>query len=198
MLPSDVWHWVNDPQFPSFNLVFARSKSTESVLGAYGADVKSAAVMTHRESLAQFPRREVEVLLRIGTFGDWTFCYEDRKLLGITKDVRISLSRESETIGLFKGGDGMRSFERMQDCRRIELFEPHRPSEVHGEGPFVFADLVSGKLSGAGPDTLGMSALTLVLAERLGLILDRDVLEGPLLTAPLGETGPPRGRPRSA
>jgi hypothetical protein len=183
-MSSNAWQWVTDARFPSFCLVFARAKSVESVLRAYGADAQSAVNMSLRESIAAFPKRETAVLLRVGTLGEWTFCYEDRELLGITKGVRHMLSRGSETIGLYKGGDGTRSFEHMENCRSLELFEPSHPSEAYGEGPFIFADLVRDKLSTAGSGTTGLSAITQVLADRIGLQLDRDTLEGPLLTAP--------------
>ncbi|MFH8485278.1 DUF6461 domain-containing protein [Streptomyces longisporoflavus] len=184
-MSSDAWNWVAEPRYASFCLVFARTKTADNVLEVYGADPEAAVHMTLKESLAAFPYQDVEVLLRVGHLGDWTFCYEDRRLLGNTGEVRTALSWGCETISLHKGGDGTKYFERMEDCRRLELFEPRRPSDVRGEGPFVFSALVHDKLSAAGPNTLGMSALTMVLTERLGLELDRATLDGPLLTAPL-------------
>ncbi|WP_413755115.1 DUF6461 domain-containing protein [Streptomyces sp. MMBL 11-3] len=184
-MPSTAWHWASDQQFPSFCLIFARSKSAESVLEAYGANAQAATELTRKESLSAFPRRKVAALLRVGSLNGWTFCYEDRELFGITGDVRKSMSHGCETLSLYKGGDGTRTFERMKNCRSIEFFEPHRPSEAYGEGPYTISGLVQEKLSAAGPNTLGMSAITLVLAEQFSLELDRDILEGPLLTAPL-------------
>ncbi|MER8002088.1 DUF6461 domain-containing protein [Streptomyces sp. NPDC095613] len=184
-MSSDAWNWVTNSQFPSFSLVFARSKSPESMLEAYGADVEAATRMTRKESISAFPKRKVESLFRVGILGDWAFCYEDRQLLGLTNSVRECLSQGCETIGLHKGADGTRVFERMENSRSVEMFEPDRPSEVRGDGPFILSDLVREKLTHTGPERRGISALLLVLTEHFGLELDWETLEGPLLTAPL-------------
>ncbi|MBZ6108021.1 DUF6461 domain-containing protein [Streptomyces olivaceus] len=183
-MPSEAWSWAVDSQFPSFCLVFARSKTIESVMAAFGADPGAAASMTRMESLSAFPEVDVDNLLRVGTVDGWVFCYEDRNLLGITGRVRKELSRECETLSIYKGGDGMRTFEHMEGGRTIEFFEPRRHLDVQGEGPYVISDLVRGKLAAASPGMLGMTALGLALTEHFGLQLDRELLEGPLLTVP--------------
>lgn len=182
---SEAWSWVTNPRFPSFCLIFIHSKSPNRVLEAYGADTESAVSLTDRESITAFPK--AEYLFRVGVLQDWIFCYEDRKLLGVTRGVQEALSRESKTIRLFKGGDGMRTVERMENCRRIEYFEPDRPSDVRGEGPFVLSELVREELSAAHPNAMGMSVVGSVLTKQFGLKLDWKTLEGPLITASLRE-----------
>ncbi|MFF8036410.1 DUF6461 domain-containing protein [Streptomyces sp. NPDC016626] len=187
-MPSTSWNWATQSRFPSFCLLLARPKSREVLLKAYGADPQRAAEMTLAEAHMQALNQGAGTFLRVGTLGDWSFCYENRDLLGITDHVRTAASREGEAIILFKGGDGTNTMERMQNGQRVELFEPHRPADVQGEGPFTLSALVNDQLA-ADPGILGMSAATQVLTEHYGVEISRESLEGILLTYFSSSTG---------
>ncbi|MFE4451251.1 DUF6461 domain-containing protein [Streptomyces sp. NPDC056796] len=85
------------------------------------------------------PCDKVDHLIKVGGLRGWSFGYEDGISLGMTKEVRESVSRDTETleIEIFKGGDGTNFFRRMKNGRRLEAFEPRNPIDVSGDGPFL-------------------------------------------------------------
>lgn len=178
------WSWVTESRYPSFCIVLARSKTPEELLQDYGAPPqKIGDMMKLEEAEEAFPYDKVDHLIRVGGLQGWSFAYEDRIPLGMTKEVREHVSRNTETLEILKGGDGTNFFQRMKNGRRLEAFEPRNPIDVSGDGPFLISEILREMFQ---PDTGGrqaITALTNVIFENYGITVDREVLQGPLLTA---------------
>ncbi|MEG8281276.1 DUF6461 domain-containing protein [Streptomyces sp. AHA2] len=182
---SDGWSWVTESRYPSFCLVLARSKTPEELLQDYGVPPqKIGGIMRLEEAEEAFPYDKVDHLIRVGGLEGWSFSYEDRIPLGVTKQVREHVSRDTETLEISKGGDGTNFFQRMKNGRRLEAFEPRNPIDASGDGPFLMSEILQERLQHIGGRRV-MTALTNAIFENYGITVDREVLRGPLLTAAL-------------
>jgi hypothetical protein len=101
--------------------------------------------MTIKEAAEVFPLGKAGSLLRTGYLGKWTFCYEDGALESIKVDVLRRLSADTETIQMFKGGDGMNIVKYFRDGRTIESFEPTERATLRGDDARSFSPRVLGQ-----------------------------------------------------
>ncbi|MYT97327.1 MULTISPECIES: DUF6461 domain-containing protein [unclassified Streptomyces] len=183
---SDGWSWVTESRYPSFFIVLARSKTPEELLQDYGVPPqKIGGIMRLEEAEEAFPFDQVDHLIRVGGVRDWSFSFEDRISLGMAREVRERVSRNTETLEIFKGGDGTNFFQRMKDGRRLEAFEPRNPIDVSGDGPFLISETLQQSFQPDGGGRRAITALTDAISENYGITIDREVLKGPLLTVAL-------------
>ncbi|MFD5989746.1 DUF6461 domain-containing protein [Streptomyces cyaneofuscatus] len=183
---SDGWSWVAESRYPSFCIVLARSKTPEELLQDYGVpSQKIEGIMKLEEAEEAFPFDQVDHLIRVGGVRDWSFSFEDRISLGMTKEVRERVSRNTETLEIFKGGDGTNFFQRMKHGRRLEAFEPRNSIDVSGDGPFLLSETLQERFQPDGRGRRAITALTDAISENYGITVDREVLQGPLLTVAL-------------
>ncbi|MEU0382545.1 MULTISPECIES: DUF6461 domain-containing protein [Streptomyces] len=183
---SDGWSWVTESRYPSFCMVLARSKTPEELLQDYGVPPqKIGDIMKLEEAEEAFPFDQVDHLIRVGGVRGWSFSYEDRIILGGTKGVRERVSRSTETLEIFKGGDGTNFFQRMKNGSRLEAFEPRNPIDVSGDGPFLISETLQKRFQPGGGGRRALTALTDAISENYGITVDREVLKGPLLTVAL-------------
>ncbi|MFF2732736.1 DUF6461 domain-containing protein [Streptomyces sp. NPDC058008] len=122
---------------------------------------------------------KVDHLIRVGGLRGWSFGYEDGISLGMTKEVRESVSRDTETleIEIFKGGDGTNFFRRMKNGRRLEAFEPRNPIDVFGDGPFLISEVMREKFQSDREGRRAIIDLTNAISENYGITVDRGVLK---------------------
>ncbi|MFD5537658.1 hypothetical protein ACFWIJ_07330 [Streptomyces sp. NPDC127079] len=99
------------------------------------------------------------------------------------------LSQGTETVRVFKGGDGLRTLDHYRDGRRTESVELSTTPVVRGEGPHTLASALRQALH-AIPATANSGSATSVLlvgldivVRHVGGVLDAQTLRGPLLTA---------------
>ncbi|MER7141143.1 DUF6461 domain-containing protein [[Kitasatospora] papulosa] len=182
----DGWSWVTESRYPSFCIVLAKSKTPNELLQDYGVPPhKIGEIMTLEEAEAAFPYDKVNHLIRVGTVREWSFGYEDRISLGMTEDVRNRVSHTTETLEIFKGGDGTNTFLRMNNGRRLEMFEPRNPADVFGDGPFLVSEILQERFQPGGGGARAMTDLTTTISGHYGITVDRETLKGPLMTAAL-------------
>lgn len=189
---------------PTFTFTATLGRTPYHVLAAYGADPGRARLLTRDEVHGKDMDSEGGTLLRAGMLAEWAFCFEDGEPEGIKDRVLCDLSTGTETLTVFHGGDGMDVFQHFADGREVESFEPGMRTTERGEAPRGFARKVDDRLE-AGRVTDSVAALE-VLADHVGAVPDRTLLDGPLLTVflpdsrrhreppPLPVTGPDRSR----
>ena len=70
------WAWAGQERYPGFCLTFIRDREPGAVAAALGAD--SLSVMTPADAEQAYPISRPGALLRLGAYGKWVFCFEDR------------------------------------------------------------------------------------------------------------------------
>jgi hypothetical protein len=190
-LGSSPWEWATDSRCPTFCLTFTLRSTTDAVLGAYGVHPGQAAVRTQAESGALLPRGGGGTLLRVGALAeDWVYCYENLEPEGLKSTVMARLSEGTETVRVFKGGDGLCTLDHYRDGRRTESVELSTTPVVRGQGPHAFAsalrqalDAIPAATSSSGSPTSVLVIGLDVVGRYVGGVLDAQTLQGPLLTA---------------
>ncbi|WP_370671431.1 MULTISPECIES: DUF6461 domain-containing protein [unclassified Streptomyces] len=164
---------------------FTRGITPHEVLARYGADSRTARLLTRRQA-ARLSSAEGSVL-RTGTLGAWAFCFEEYGVMGAMPGPLSALSQDTESLSILRGGDGMNTFAYWSDGQCVERFEPGavspRPSEPH-----YWWDLVQEQLDAAGTGHPGLVPVLKAVARQAGAVLDADVLNGPLLTLLLDDS----------
>jgi hypothetical protein len=179
---TDPWAWAADGRHPGFCLTFVRQRAPLDIVTILGADPNKAAMHTGAEAEAAHPITRPGSLLRCGTLGAWAYCYEDRAPVANRPAAVHRLSADTEVLQVTKGGDGMNLVEHVVDTRSIELFEPAKRTTVRGDGPHRLLALTEQLLANH-PDLSRLVAALHVVGEQIGGTLDRNTLDGPLLTA---------------
>ncbi|MHC3475615.1 DUF6461 domain-containing protein [Streptomyces sp. 7R007] len=212
-LGSSPWEWATDSRCPTFCLTFTRSTTPDAVLGAYGVAPGQATVRTQAESGALLPRGGGGTLLRVGALAkDWIYCYENLEPEGLKPTVVARLSQGTETVRVFKGGDGLCTLDHYRDGRRTESVELSTTPVVRGEGPHASAlrqalDALPAAASSSGSSTSVLLIGLNIVGRYVGGVLDAQTLQGPLLTAFLPDADraplrpvrrPPTGSPSEA
>ncbi|WKX74023.1 hypothetical protein [Streptomyces sp. XD-27] len=78
-------------------------------------------------------------MLRVGALGPWSFCCGDRERGGLQAGGPPRFSRDTETVQVFKGGDGVTGIEYLRAGRTMERFEPGMATAAGG-GPHSLFD----------------------------------------------------------
>lgn len=190
---TDRWAWAADSRYPGFCLTFVEDRTPAAVVTALGADPALLEVLTGPEAELAYPITEPGSLLRCGPAGRWTFCYEDRAPVANRPPAIARLSAGTAILQVAKGGDGMTIVRHVADGGTVELFEPLPGATATGDGPYQLLPLVERVLA-TRPGITGTVAALHVVGARVGVVLDREVLDGPLPTAitTLAEPAAPR------
>ncbi|MCP9213386.1 DUF6461 domain-containing protein [Streptomyces sp. NEAU-Y11] len=178
----DAWQWATDPRTPTFCITFTRGATPQDVIAAYGADPTQATVLTPAQAIEAFPAGTAGTVLRVGALGRWSFCYENREPEGFKPAVLHRLSHATETIQVFKGGDGMNGIERLQAGHTTERFEPGMAT-AHGDGPHLLFDQAQRLTAAQPPHTPALHTALRAVGQYIGADLHTATLNGPLLTA---------------
>jgi hypothetical protein len=120
--------------------------------------------------------------------GRWGFCFEEAGFEGLKATTLSGLSVETETISFFMF-PGTSRFIYLKDRQGIETFEPGRPETVRGEGPYKFwteSEKIICRESQATP-VHPCHAVLQVITKHIREPLDRNTLDGPLLTSFLAD-----------
>jgi hypothetical protein len=183
-----IWGWTSDIGQRGFTITFSLGLAPEDVLSRYGADAGRAQHLTRPEAWTRYPPNYGGAQLRTGTLERWGFCFEEAGVEGIKTRTLSQLSAETETIS-FSTSLGMSSFIYLRDGEGIEAFEPGLPNTLLGDEPFKFwAD--TQKIMDRANQTTPMApehAVLQAITKHIRGLLDRTVLEGPLLTAFLSD-----------
>ncbi|MFD8913444.1 DUF6461 domain-containing protein [Streptomyces sp. NPDC059575] len=123
------WEWATDPRFPLWCVTFTRHLAPDKVLRRYGADARTARMLARGEASGLYDLAlRGGTVLRAGTAGGWSFCYEDVGGAGSRPGVLGALSRGTETLSLLHGGDGTNHLaqcpRRTEDRLRPGLTDP--------------------------------------------------------------------------
>ncbi|MBL3671504.1 hypothetical protein JL475_37625 [Streptomyces sp. M2CJ-2] len=140
-------------------------------------------------------------VLRVGSLGDWSFCYEEWGVLGGLPGLLSRLSCDTETFTV-DSNISMDTFGYWRDGRCTEAFEPDEPG-TRRLPPHPWWDALQERREAAGGSEPGLVAAVRVIGDRMGAVLDDATLDGPLPTVLLGDDRPPRpswpgGRGRGA
>ena len=99
------WAWAGQDRYPGFCLTLVNERTPQTVAEALGAGTLS--VMTLAEAEHHFPISSPGTLLRLGTSGNWTFCFEDRAPIANREPAIARLSAGTRLLQVTKSGDGM-------------------------------------------------------------------------------------------
>ncbi|MEU7750301.1 hypothetical protein [Micromonospora sp. NPDC049171] len=72
----EQWRWAGQERFAGFCLTFVQNREPAAVAASLGAD--SLTLMTLAEAEQAHPISGPGALIRLGAFGNWVFCFEDR------------------------------------------------------------------------------------------------------------------------
>ncbi|WP_159043365.1 DUF6461 domain-containing protein [Streptomyces sp. NBRC 110028] len=189
--PSSPWEWTSTIGGTGFCVTFTHGKTPHEVLACYGADPGRAALHTLYESADKYEETSEGTLLRTGPLGRWTFCYEDGVPEGIKTQVLHRLSQGTDTLALFKGGDGLVTFTHFHDGNRAAQFEPGRPHTIDGDDPQHFWQAIQIARQPAdnnGRPVLSIHAALHAIGQHIGADFDTSTLNGSMLTALLPDT----------
>jgi hypothetical protein len=168
------WAWAGQERYPGFCLTLVRERTPRAVAETLGADTLS--VMTPAEAEHRFPISSPGALLRLGTSGDWTFCFEDRAPIANREPAIARLAAGTRLLQVTKSGDGMTVMRDVVDGRKVEMFEATGAAD--GAGPTLQLRVASV------PATRPRIVAALATAgDETGIVLDRATLDGPLATA---------------
>jgi len=198
-----IWGWTSDIGQLGFTVTFSLGLSPEEVLQHYGADATQARQLSRLDAWNAYPPSVGRSQLRAGTIGRWGFCFEEAGTEGIKPATLSRLSADTETLSFFTAA-GTSRFIYLKDGQGVEAFEPGRPETLHGNLPRRFWDSTTKILERAG-HTSSMPpqhAVLQAIAKHVRGLLDRTVLDGPLLTgiltAPSAGTANPHFDDRAA
>jgi len=185
-----IWGWTSDIGQLGFTVTFSLGLSPEEVLQAYGADATQARSLSRLDAWNAYPPSVGRSQLRAGTIGRWGFCFEEAGTEGIKPATLTRLSADTETISFYTAA-GTSRFIYLKDGQGVEAFEPGRPETLHGNLPRRFWDNTIKILERAGhPSSMPpQHAVLQAIVKHVRGLLDRSVLEGPLLTGILTTGG---------
>jgi hypothetical protein len=197
MQASDVdWGRVESYDL-GFCLAFARGVSEEGMLAAYGCEPGAARVLTHEQMLADEAYEDwvddefCYPFVRVGRVGEWSFGFEESGMSveGSRDEVIQHFPPGTETVSYFRV-NAFSWFRHTVDGATVTDFEPLRPYDRSGSDSDRLVPLM--RRVGLNPDgRIGidlerinptLAALGL-MTEAWGLYIDRDTINGPLLTA---------------
>jgi hypothetical protein len=136
---------------------------------AQSLGAQTLTLVTLAEAENRFPITSPGALLRLGTAGDWTFCFEDRAPIANREPAIARLSAGTRLLQVTKSGDGMTVIRDVTDGRNTETSDAaarlqDRVDAVPATHPRIVAALA-------------------VAGREAGIELDRATLDGPLETA---------------
>ncbi|MGW0825545.1 DUF6461 domain-containing protein [Streptomyces sp. NPDC002845] len=177
------WAWVDHAD--SWCVTFTRGITPEEILVRYGAAPGHARLLDREQArdIADESRaRKAEgTVLRAGSLGDWSFCFEEWGVDGTLTEVLSALSRGTETFSVLLGGDGMNVFAHWQDGKCGELFEPGEP-DAEPSPPHPWWDAVQARWETSGADYPGLAPVIAAVAAYMGAALQDSMLDGSLLS----------------
>ncbi|MFV2104759.1 DUF6461 domain-containing protein [Micromonospora sp. LOL_024] len=118
------WAWAEDPRLVMWCVTFTRAITAPDALARYGADPQVARLLDRDQANSLYAATTQEgSVLRAGSLGMWSFCFEEHGITGAMSGTCTALSEGTETLSLLHGADGMNSFAHWRDGRRVERFE---------------------------------------------------------------------------
>ncbi|MGV9340391.1 DUF6461 domain-containing protein [Streptomyces sp. NPDC003688] len=151
-------------------MTFTRHVSPDEVLRRHGVDPDAARMLARDEASGLYDLAlRGGTVLRAGTAGGWSFCYEDVGGAGSRPDALGALSRGTEALSLLRGGDGTNHLAYWRDGERLDF-------EID--------------LRGGTSRHTGLVPALRAITRHTGVSLGADDLEEPLLTAYLAEPAP--------
>jgi hypothetical protein len=186
-LAAGPWTWASDPRAGMWCVTFTRGVTPQDVLARYGADARTAELLTREQAAplhdGSLPGGSV---LRVGSLGDWSFCFEGYGVMGVMPGPLSALSQATETISVLRGGDGMNRFAHWRGGQCNEQFEPGF-THTEPDPPHPWWDAVQERLDASGEQYPGLVPILEAVEHYTGAVLDTDTLEGPLLTLRLDD-----------
>lgn len=184
---SGIWGWTDDIGRLGFTLTLSMGLAAHDVLERYGVPAAGIELLTREQSWSRLPVGNA-TQLRAGTLGRWGFCFEERGTVGIRTSTLLRLSVDTETIAfLVAEGDG--SFVHIKDGEGVEAFGSGVPAALRGTAPQTFwsaTQKIIQAMARSGPVTPAHAVLQ-AIAKHVRAALDRQTLEGPLLTGFLAD-----------
>lgn len=172
----DPWAWAVDGRRVSFCLTFISGRDPAQVIATLGGDPDRLTLYTEAEAYQQ---GRPDVIVRCGTVGTWTFCYEDSAGATATEGMVARLSQGTELLQAIKGGDGTNVIVHARNGRRVEWTEPSPSFQPPGKGPRPLHSAVQAQIRRE-PEVHGLVAALHLIAERVGGHITEADLEGPL------------------
>ncbi|MEV4756977.1 DUF6461 domain-containing protein [Micromonospora sp. NPDC049559] len=181
----DPWAWAVDGRRVSFCLTFISGRDPAQVITTLGGDPDRLTLYTELEAYQQ---GRPNTIIRCGTVGTWTFCYEDSAGATATPATAARLSEGTELLQVIKGGDGTNVIVHARNGRRVEWTEPLRSFQPSGKGPHPLHSAVQAQMRRE-PEVLGLVAALHLIADYVGGHITEADLEGPLLGVVVSLTG---------
>jgi uncharacterized protein DUF6461 len=177
------WAWVPQQYALGFRFVFVEGRSAEEMIAACGVDPAAAEVRTQQEAVDEYAD---DPFFRTDETAGWGFLVEE-----VDGDDRDALLRELSAgrrgvVVTWVSEEAMIGIDHYEDGRLVRSFAPEAPHEAT-PGPEevlvrpTLAQVVGVPQRSPAEIALVTATLDLVTAE-YGIRLDREQVEGPLLT----------------
>jgi Family of unknown function (DUF6461) len=178
----ESFEWFTDwvYQHVSVTLTFARPRTEVALLTALGADTATARLETLDEAGDEAPTAKV----RVGRHGAWTYVVEDLSVASSHPEILEHLSAEGEAFSLSYTGT-IDTFLYARNGVLVTGFDLVVLDSRWGTEPHLFDEQMNAAGFG-GPASDGPATAARLIHLLFGIRLDQQMLEGPLLSAPLG------------
>ncbi|WP_204038206.1 DUF6461 domain-containing protein [Micromonospora qiuiae] len=179
------WEWAEDQRLIMWCVTFTRAITAPDVLARYGADPQAARLLERDEAHPLYDATAQEgSVLRAGSFGEWSFCWEEHGIAGAMFGTCAALSEGTETLSLLRCAKGRNSFAHWRDGQCVEHFEPGM-TFTKPQSPHPWWDAIEDHLAAQPPQRSSLISALEVVAAHIGAALDSRIVNGPLLTAAL-------------
>ncbi|MFE7075260.1 hypothetical protein ACFU96_34720 [Streptomyces sp. NPDC057620] len=109
---------------PSFCLVYVRDVPAKKLIRRLGIDSNAPEPRTWSDSDSLVQCGRPGSLLRFGTAGRWSFCFETWGTATASDGGLLMMSAGTEALSYLSSGNGMDIVQRWDDAQPAELFEP--------------------------------------------------------------------------
>jgi Family of unknown function (DUF6461) len=190
---AEPWKWLCS-RYESFTLTFSHGLAAAGLLGRYGANPSAARHLPGIDIRAVLQPDIDHAILRAGLLGEWAFGIEDTGTQGAAPATLARLSRGTETISVYRGGNALEDFQHWADGQPQEQFEPGMASTLRAAGQHPFWDAAE-HYRATRPGISGILAAMGAVENHIGAHLAQETDDGPLPSVLLTQDRPPLPSP---
>ncbi|MFF3367067.1 DUF6461 domain-containing protein [Streptomyces misionensis] len=188
------WNWMLNNRFDGFCLTFTHAINPTAILQRYGADAPKARIIEFPQAYELLQPGPDTSVLRVGTFREWTFCFETLGVQSVMPAVLAALSQTTQTVAVNLGANALHMLEHWVDGQPRERFEPGQATSLQAADAHPFWDATE-RHRGNHHDLPAVLGALEAVGDHIGGHLTADLIEGPLLTTTLPWTLPPLPSP---
>jgi hypothetical protein len=188
------WEWLFRGRYDGLTLTFTRGLTPAGLLERYGADPSAARPLPFTDIRAVLQPDMDHAILRAGVLGEWAFGIEDAGAQGAAPATLAQLSRGTETISVYRGGNAFTVFCHWVSGQPREQFEPGMASTLRAAGPHPFWDAAE-RHRAAQPGIRPILAVMRAVENHIGASLAQETDDGRLPSVLLTQIRPPLPSP---